>query len=104
MDEGGGKDAADELHARIKDYLKGLHFDAENTKIVVRAYADFKNLQVACIKKGRMMTGSSLNVFAHGFNQRLALFDFVDIGAGKEAADNKIRGMYCLSNLVVSGY
>ncbi|KAK3178050.1 hypothetical protein OEA41_000182 [Lepraria neglecta] len=94
-DDGGGKGAADELHARIKDYLKELKLDADNTKIVVRAYADVKNLQATCVKNGKMKRGSSLNLFARSFNQRQGLFDFVDIGAGKEEADNKIRE--CLS-------
>ena len=31
--------------------------------------------------------------FAHGFTQRQGLFDFVDVGDGKEGADHKIRGM-----------
>lgn len=90
--EAGGRDAADELHARIKDHAKKLKLDAENTDIIVRAYADLKSLRLACVKNGRMRENSSMSLFAHGFNQRHALFDFVDVGLGKEAADNKIRG------------
>ena len=101
-DDGGGKDAADELHSRIKDYLKKLKLDVDNTKIVVRAYADVKNLQATCVKHGKMKMGSSLRLFAQSFNQRQGLFDFVDIGAGKEEADNKIRGMLWLSELFLS--
>lgn len=90
--EGGGKNAADELHARTKDYLKGLNVDATNTEVIVKAYADFKGLQRACLKNGKMKNGASLSLFAHGFNQRQGLFDFIDFGAGKEGADNKVRG------------
>ena len=92
--EGGGKDAADELHARIKEYFRELYVDANNTEIVVRAYADVKALQAACVKNGKMKNGASLGLFAHGFNQRQGLFDFVDVGPGKEGADNKIRGKF----------
>ena len=35
-----------------------------------------------------------MSLFTHGFNQRQALFDFVEVGLGKEAADNKVRGMF----------
>ena len=94
--EAGGRDAADELHARIKDYAKKLKLDAENTDITVRAYADLKSLRSACVKNGKMRESSSMSLFAHGFNQRQAMFDFVDVGLGKEAADNKVRGTFIL--------
>ena len=93
-DEAGGRDAADELHARIKDYAKKLKLDAENTDIAVRAYADLKSLRSACVKNGKMKESSNMSLFAHGFNQRHALFDIVDVGLGKEAADNKVRGWF----------
>ncbi|KAF6217841.1 hypothetical protein HO133_006253 [Letharia lupina] len=89
--EAGGRDAADELQARVKDYLRTIQIDVENTDIVVRAYADVKSLHGACIKNGKMKSGASLSLFVHGFNQRQGLFDFVDVGPGKESADNKLR-------------
>ena len=87
--EAGGRDAADELHARIKKKLK---LDAENTDFSVRAYADLKSLRSACVKK--LKESSNMSLFAHGFNQRHALFDIVVMGLGKEAADNKIRDWF----------
>lgn len=92
--EAGGRDAADELHARVKDYLKTIHINVDSTEIAVRAYADIKSLYGACLRNGKMKIGVSLNQFVHGFNQRQGLFDFVDVGPGKESADNKIRGAY----------
>lgn len=70
----------------------GLRVDFESLDIVVRAYANIKSLQSACVRNGKMKSGASLSLFAQGFTQRRALFDFVDAGAGKEEADNKIRG------------
>lgn len=90
--EAGGRDAADELHARVKDHVKKLKHDAETNDIAVRAYADLKSLGSASVKNGKMKESSSMSLFAHGFNQRQALFDFVDVGPGKEGADNKVRG------------
>ena len=103
--EAGGRDAADELHARVKDYVRELKLDTENIDISVRAYADLKSLRSACVRNGRMKEGSSMGLFAHGFSQRQALFDFVDVGPGKEGADNKVRGMYygCFSTPIVIG-
>lgn len=58
-------------------------------------------LTIYCNKKGLMETLASNNVcaaddfeqFVTGFNQAAPLFSFVDVGAGKEAADSKIKGM-----------
>ena len=97
--EAGGRDAADELHARIKDYMKKLKLDAENTDIAVQAYADLKSLRSACVKNGKMKESSSVSLFAHGFNQRQALFNFVDVGSGKKGADNKVRGTCTVQSL-----
>ena len=49
----GGRDAADEVHSKIKDYAKNLKLDAENTDITVQAYADLKSLRSACVRKGK---------------------------------------------------
>ena len=87
---GGGKQAADKLAAELKVYLETLKLNLENTDIVVRIYADFANLAKACVKDGKIENGANLSRFANGFTQRQALFDFVDVGAGK--VDHKIRG------------
>ena len=88
----GGKAAADELFARVQQYAKSLRLDGERIEIVVRAFANLKSLRLACIKHGRMNNDANINLFAQGFNRRQPLFDFVDVGSGKEEADNKIRG------------
>ena len=73
--------------------MLSLGLDTVNTRTIVRAYADVKGLQARCIKNEKMKSGSNMFQFTHGFNQRQGLFDFVDVGPGKESADNKIRGM-----------
>ncbi len=90
----GGKDAADEIHARTKEYLKSIKIDPDNTEILVRAYANVKSLGEACVRNGKMLKDAKLELFAQGFTRRHAHFDFVDVGAGKEEADNKIRGSW----------
>ena len=96
MNEGekGGKDAADELLARIKDYLKTIKTDSDDMDVMVRAYANLKDLTHACVRSGKVKHTADFGLFAIGFTKRQALFDFVDVGAGKERADNKIRGIY----------
>jgi len=91
--EDGGKEAADELNDRVIAYLKILNIDMSGTKVMIRAYADMKNLRYACVRNRKMDSGADLSRFVVGFNQRQALFDFVDVGDWKEGADNKIRGI-----------
>ena len=69
-----------------------LAFDVDNTDILVRAYANIKGLGKALHRGGKMRENANLASFAHGFTQRQGLFDFVDVGSGKEGADEKIRG------------
>ena len=76
---------------KVKDYLKTLDIDSDRMDIMVRAYANFKGLAKVCVDKGIVTKDLDLSLFAHGFTERQALFDFVDVGAGKEGADNKIR-------------
>ncbi|KAL8927602.1 MAG: hypothetical protein Q9172_001312 [Xanthocarpia lactea] len=93
-DEAGGKLAADELLARVKEYLKDLNLEVENTDVVVRAYANVRGLGKACVKNDLMKPTADLGLFANGFTGRHPLFDFVDVGVGKERADHKIRELF----------
>lgn len=92
-DAEGGREAADELVRNIKRYIDSLQINVETTDIMTRAYANMSGLQTACVQNKKMKLGASMKLFAQGFTQRRALFDFVDVGPGKEQADNKIRGL-----------
>ncbi|KAH6664527.1 hypothetical protein B0J14DRAFT_661436 [Halenospora varia] len=100
----GGQDAADDLTAIVREYCLSLGFpvhQAENIPIVVKAYANLFGLGKACAEK--QLTNSVYDViqFWIGFSRRHPLFDFVNVGSGKEEADNKIREVlgWHLSNL-----
>ncbi len=88
----GGKHAADEVHASVIDYLKSINVDTEDLHVVVRAFASFGGLQTACVKKGLLKPEINVSAFAQGFTKRRGLFDFIDVGPGKEEADSKIKG------------
>ncbi|KAI9811468.1 MAG: hypothetical protein M1827_005451 [Pycnora praestabilis] len=88
----GGREAADELLGKVKEYLATfLDGYDDKTNVVVRAYANLKDLAYACVKKQLLPSAIVFENFVSGFTQRQALFDFVDVGAGKERADHKIR-------------
>ena len=90
----GVKDAADKLLARVRLYLRSSKICSEDVDLMVRAYANLRGLGQACVQSGKTKHAADLGLFAVGFTKRQALFDFIDVGAGKERADNKIRGMY----------
>ncbi|KAL8711232.1 MAG: hypothetical protein Q9220_004377 [cf. Caloplaca sp. 1 TL-2023] len=92
--EEGGRLAADKLLEAVKHHLKDLGLDVDTTNILVRAYANVKGLGKACVKNKWMSPSAELTSFASGFTGRHPLFDFVNVGAGKERADHKIRSCF----------
>ena len=78
---------------KVRQYLQPFVKDVETVGIMVKAYANLTGLAQACVKNGKLKVGSLLGHFVIGFNRRYPLFDFVDIGPGKEEADSKVRGM-----------
>ncbi|KAK8022579.1 hypothetical protein PG993_013346 [Apiospora rasikravindrae] len=89
--EKGGVEASDALLAAVQSYLKEtLGFSVE-IDIVVKAFANMAGLREALQRRGTPCEIGQLRAFASGFNNRQALFDFVDVGSGKERADSKIR-------------
>ncbi|KAL8902446.1 MAG: hypothetical protein Q9207_004703 [Kuettlingeria erythrocarpa] len=98
-DEEGGRKAADELLIQVQHYLKELGLDVHGTDVLVRAYANLRGLGQACVKHGTMKATADICLFANGFTRRQPLFDFVDVGLGKERADHKVRGTQLHENL-----
>lgn len=92
MNKAGGTLAAEELSARIKDYMKTIGLSPDHTDIVVRICADIEKLEVALFNNRKMTSGNSLYAFVHRFNQSRSLFDFVDVGASQESVERKTWG------------
>ena len=91
--EAGGRDAANELWAQTREYvLRELQQIPQHFKIVTRAYANLKGLGAACHQSGVLTRSSFIEDFARGFTGSKQLFDFVDVGSGKDRADEKITG------------
>ncbi len=84
---------------KVRNYLHPQVKDAETTAVMVKAFANLNGLAQACVKNGKLKAEVLLSLFVIGFNRRYPLFDFVDVGPGKEEADNKLRGMVLLLSL-----
>ena len=94
--ESGGREAAGQLWGAVRDYVhQKMPSISSDYKIVTRVYANLKGLGDACVKSGIVNSPSLLEEFARGFTGSKQLFDFVDVGSGKDRADDKICGKYC---------
>ena len=91
--ETGGKEAAGLLWTAVRDYVRATMPDLSSEyKIVTRLYANLKGLGETCRKAGIVEDSSVVENFARGFTGSKQLFDFVDVGSGKDRADEKISG------------
>ncbi|KAI4258712.1 MAG: hypothetical protein L6R42_004952, partial [Xanthoria sp. 1 TBL-2021] len=97
--EAGAYFAADELRAQIRRRIRTFITDPDEfyvipdyTDVVVRAYANLRDLGRACWREMRT-DRPNMRSFASGFSMANKLFDFVDVGPGKDLADRKITEM-----------
>ncbi|KAK2873392.1 hypothetical protein FQN49_002390 [Arthroderma sp. PD_2] len=88
--EQGGKDAANQLWLAIRDYSSEAFANIHSPKIVTRIYANVRGLAETLFKAGIIDRPSLFEDFVRGFNGSRLLFDFVDVGSGKDRADDKI--------------
>ena len=93
--EAGGKDAASLLwNAVTADVHKHIPDLGIDYKVVTRVYANLKGLGDVCNRSGIINHPMNMEEFARGFTGSKQLFDFVDVGTGKDRADDKISGMF----------
>ena len=87
----GGLQAAAQLWRAIDQYATMKLSDVKDVgEYVVRIYANLTGL--SRIYSLNDITGRywEFFLFVSGFNEKYALFDFIDAGSGKETADNKL--------------
>jgi len=87
----GGEEAAQRLLTEATKYLE-RYKGAKDWKLIVRIFVNLEGLARKCQQFDIITQSNTLRDFATGFAQSQPLFDFVDVGYGKERADHKIRG------------
>jgi hypothetical protein len=101
--ENGGRRAADQLHTAIAKYIElETKTIPTESNIVCRVYANVSGLADVLVRSGAIETTTLMEDFVRGFTRGKALFDFIDVGSGKDRADHKIVGMSsgtCCSNI-----
>ena len=91
--ENGGKEAAAMLYESVRDYAhKNLGELTSDYKIVTKVYANLRGLGETAYKAGIVTWPSAVEEFARGFTGSKQLFDFINVGSGKDRADDKITG------------
>lgn len=86
----GGADACDALQLALQEFVRD---ELGDVTIHAKIFANIRGLGIALFNKGIISNAADLWAFVAGFNGRNSLFDFVDVGPGKERADFKMRGM-----------
>lgn len=92
--EQGGRDAANHLTTTLNEYVARNLPNVTSPKIVTHVYANIKRLGEVSYNAGIVDKPSVVDDFVRGFNDSQLLFDFVDIGQGKDSADDKISGIF----------
>lgn len=90
--EQGGQNAANQLWTALDNFVASNFPSITSPKIMTRIFANVKGLSELCVRAGIINEYSLLDDFVRGFNSTRALFDFVDVGAGKDSANDKIGG------------
>jgi hypothetical protein len=94
MGEEGGLKAANLLHQSASIYAREVAPELPaDFKIVTRMYANVKGLGEVCSRANIISNPTLFEDFVRGFTKALPLYDFVDVGPGKDRADDKVSGM-----------
>ncbi|KAI4919977.1 hypothetical protein J4E90_002117 [Alternaria incomplexa] len=102
--EQGGRRAAVQLFADIHEYIENECQDIPfGYRIVCRIYANVRGLGDVLVRRGIYEDIIEFEDFVRGFTRGKTLFDFIDVGAGKDRADEKIIGLFRETKLVVWG-
>lgn len=89
----GGADAAQKLHARVREHIAKIYPDANTQEwsIVVHVILNVDGLSKVLQSCGIISSPADLHAFGRTFARTQPLFSFIDVGFGKEQADHKIR-------------
>lgn len=95
----GGRQAAIDLHDLLVESLAHHSRSSVHWPIVVRIFLNLQGLADVYRASGIVGNGAAFRTFVQAFNGERRLFEFIDAGKDKEAADRKIQGMILLIGL-----
>lgn len=65
-----------------------------NARVICRVYANVLGLGEVLARAGVVEDAYDFELFMRGFTRAKTMFDFIDVGSGKDRADEKIIGRY----------
>ena len=96
----GGRMAAIRLLDAVKNHIAQTRPDLpSDVEIVAKVYANLKGLAEAAYRKGIIDRPIVIEEFFRGMTCAHPLFDFIDVGSGKDRSFVKLAGMLHLSNI-----
>ncbi|KAL4902074.1 hypothetical protein BDW74DRAFT_181236 [Aspergillus multicolor] len=90
----GGLRAALDLRTAVQKYMKKAQPELAGLPIVVKAFANYDGLSQLLVRMKLFKSLLWLNNSAKSFSQAFDTCDFVVVGAGKDRADEKIKGVF----------
>lgn len=94
LGEVGGRKAAHQLRIQATEYLETFSDLPSPLRIAARIYANVSGLAHTCVRAGIVNSPTVVEDFVRGFTRGNDLFDFIDVGAGKGRADEKIKAHF----------
>ncbi|KAJ4983239.1 CCCH zinc finger dna binding protein [Stagonosporopsis vannaccii] len=89
--EAGGRRAASHLDTAVRNWIENEDKNVPlNSRVICRIYANVRGLGNVLVKIGAIEAAEDFEDFVRGFTQAKTMFDFIDVGAGKDRADEKI--------------
>ncbi|KAF7719258.1 Uncharacterized protein PECH_004814 [Penicillium ucsense] len=89
----GAAEASRRLTKAVRTFLQDSPYSSEDVPILVRIYANLKDLATALQKNKVIPFEKDLHRFAEQFTNSRAEFEFINVGPGKENADSKMTRM-----------
>lgn len=98
QNEDGGQEAARRLRSAVLDHEKEQSLElSPNTKVMIKVFANLRGLAATYQRCKIVKQPEDFVCFQRGFTMEHPLTDFVDVGYGKDRADEKLKGKTHLS-------
>ncbi|KAF2151020.1 hypothetical protein K461DRAFT_165208 [Myriangium duriaei CBS 260.36] len=97
--EAGGSDAAYQLNEELRKHIANLYPDYTTThwNVIVNVFVNMEGMSAKLRACNLLPSTTDLHKIGQAFAHNQPLFQFVDVGAGKERADYKLREWFRLS-------
>lgn len=107
--EEGGRIAAKQLEAGLREYLLKNLPSINEPKLLTKVYMNVKSLGELYARSGIISEPAAIHEFVRGFNEAMSFSEIVDVGSGKNKAYDKIQGSchalrYSISKPELTGF